>query len=138
MSDRPFIIGVDFDDTCVNHSFPDVGRDIPHAAETLRRLSEKGALIILWTCRENDTRPDGRQYLQEAIDWFVERGISLEAVNETPNWIEFREGAPMCRKLFADKYIDDAAIGCPKRADGMVNWLEIEQRILKEWDLRPL
>ena len=45
-------IAVDFDGTIVEHRYPKIGREIPFAIETLRRLREDGHLLILWTVRE--------------------------------------------------------------------------------------
>ena len=47
------LIAVDFDGTVVEHAYPDIGEELPHAVEVLKELVEAGHQIILWTCREN-------------------------------------------------------------------------------------
>lgn len=80
------IIGLDFDGTCVTHEFPKVGKELPYCVETLRKIIAAGGKIILWTMRHNDTEPrfshdlpeihpEPGQYLQDAVDWFIERNI---------------------------------------------------------------
>ena len=36
------IFTVDFDKTCALEDFPEVGPDVPYAAETLKKLQEQG------------------------------------------------------------------------------------------------
>ena len=43
------VIAVDFDGTIVEHRYPSIGKELPFAVETLRRLSEEGHRLILWT-----------------------------------------------------------------------------------------
>lgn len=104
------IIAVDFDGTCVEHMFPEMGPDVPGAVNVLKELTEQDHLLILWTMRDKD-------YLGEALRWFREREITLLGSNKNP-------------KAYAHLYIGDAAIGCPlipstlsKRM--MVDWIRI-------------
>ena len=93
------VIAVDFDGTCVTHMYPAVGEDIG-AEIVLSKLVEKGYKLILYTVR------DGEQAL-DALKWFEKYEIPIWAVNENPtqkNWT----ASP---KVYADFYIDDAAIG---------------------------
>ena len=47
------IIAVDFDGTIVTHEYPRIGREIPFAIDTLKRLQDEGHhQLILWTVRE--------------------------------------------------------------------------------------
>ena len=46
------IIAVDFDGTIVEHRYPRIGREIPFAITTLRRLQAEHHQLILWTVRE--------------------------------------------------------------------------------------
>jgi len=94
-------IAVDFDGTCVTHEYPKVGRDIG-AVSVLKKLTEAGHLLILNTMR------CGKE-LRDAVNWFIKNGIPLYGVNKDPgqkNWTK----SP---KVFANVYIDDAALGCP-------------------------
>ena len=45
-------IAIDFDGTIVEHRYPEIGREIPFAIETLKRLIKDGHKLILWTVRE--------------------------------------------------------------------------------------
>ena len=60
------VIAVDFDGTIVEHKYPRIGKEIPFAIATLKRLQEEGHRIILWTVREGDL-------LQQAVDFCRER-----------------------------------------------------------------
>lgn len=117
-----YIIAIDFDGTCVEHEYPSVGMDVEGAAETLRALNNKGHRLILFTMRSGEK-------LEKAIKWFKDRNIELWAVNENPEQKQWTESP----KVFADVYIDDAALGCPIMfIDGVrrpvINW-----RKVREW-----
>lgn len=116
---------VDFDGTCVMHEYPKIGEDVPHAVNVLKRLNENQVKIILWTIRSEE-------FLQDAVNWFIERQIEIWAVNKNPQQ-KFWSTSP---KAYAPVYIDDAALGCPLKlsADGsrpFADWFEIE-RLLEE------
>ena len=115
-------IAIDFDGTCVEHEYPSVGMDVEGAVETLRALNNKGHRLILFTMRSGEK-------LEKAIKWFKDRDIELWAVNENPEQKQWTESP----KVFADVYIDDAALGCPIMfIDGVrrpvINW-----RKVREW-----
>jgi len=116
------VIAVDFDGTCVTHEFPEIGEDVPHAVEVLKRLNEAEIKIIVWTMRH------GKHLDEDAAQWFDERGIKVWAYNENPTQKHWT-GSP---KAYAQHYIDDAAVGCPLifPEDGgrpFVDWFEIEK-----------
>ncbi len=100
--EKPLIIAVDFDGTCVEHDYPAVGMDVEGAVETLRALQARGHRLILYTMRSGEL-------LDAARRWFKERNIELWAVNENPEQSEWTSSP----KVFAHYYIDDAALGCP-------------------------
>lgn len=100
------IIAIDFDGTIVEHKYPNIGKPIPFAIETLLKLQEDNHKLILWTVREG-------ALLQEAIDYCNKRGLYFYSANE--NYIgENKDTSP--RKLKADMFIDDRNIG------GLPNW----------------
>lgn len=99
------IIAIDFDGTIVEHKYPQIGRPIPFAIETLLQLQKENHKLILWTVRENDL-------LQEAIDYCAERGLIFYANNT--NYPE--ETTPSPRKLSVDMFIDDRNLG------GLPDW----------------
>jgi hypothetical protein len=95
-------IAVDFDGTLCEHRFPEIGEPIYKTMRFICYHAERGAKIILHTCREN--APDGRQYLTEAVEWCKDHAVPIHAVNENP-WVPFGR-----RKIYADIYIDDRAL----------------------------
>lgn len=100
-------IAIDFDGTVVDHRYPDIGPEVPEAVRWMKRWQEAGARLILWTVRFNN--PDEqRQPLTLATKWFEEQGIELTGVNCNP---DISWHGP---KVFADIYVDDRNIGCPK------------------------
>ena len=99
------IIAIDFDGTIVEHKYPEIGRPIPFAIETLLQMQRENHKLILWTVREGTL-------LQEAIDYCAERGLYFYANNA--NYPE--EVVPSPRKLSVDMFIDDRNIG------GLPDW----------------
>ena len=99
------IIAIDFDGTIVEHKYPEIGRPIPFAIETLLELQKENHKLILWTVREG-------ALLQEAIDYCAERGLHFYANNK--NYPE--EVVPSPRKLSVDMFIDDRNLG------GLPDW----------------
>ena len=93
------LIAVDFDNTCAEQGFPGVGQDVPLAAEALRALAARGDRLVLWTSR-------GAEPLEAARQWCEHHVVPLVAVNAHPVQDDVR-------KVAADLYIDDHALGCP-------------------------
>ena len=62
------IIAVDFDGTIVEHKYPAIGREIPFAIETLKKLQAERHKLILWSVREG-------RLLDEAVQFCRERGL---------------------------------------------------------------
>lgn len=112
------VIAVDFDGTCVTHEFPKVGKDIG-AVPVLKALVEEGHQIILYTMRSHPNKDNQgktlsgktitNDTLQDAIDWFKKNDIPLLGVNENPKQKEWTSSP----KIYANIYIDDAALGIP-------------------------
>jgi hypothetical protein len=115
-----FVVGVDFDGTCVTHEYPKVGRDIG-AVPILKELVNSGHKLT----------EKGVDTLQDAIDWFQKNEIPLWGINENPEQKSWTDG----NKQYANLYIDDAALGCPLIYNEIerpfVDWIEI-QKFLKE------
>lgn len=102
------IIAVDFDGTIVEHRYPSIGKELPFAIETLRKLTEDGHCIILWTVREG-------RYLEEAVEFCRSRGLEFYAVNrDYPEEGEHNDN--FTRKIKADLWIDDRNLG------GLPDW----------------
>jgi len=118
----PMIIAVDFDGTCVDHRYPDVGPSSPGAVVTLQRLVKDGHRLVLFTMRS------GKE-LDDAVAWFKSNRIELYGVQRNPD----QDSWTTSPKAYAQLYIDDAAFGCPliqpaafRRA--CVNWDKVSQK----------
>jgi hypothetical protein len=96
------IIAVDFDGTLVDHRYPDIGAPVPHAVDICRELNANGVHLILNTMR-------GDIYLEQAVAWCKTVGIKLWGANENPDQ-HLWTSSP---KVYAQRYIDDAALGTP-------------------------
>ena len=68
------LIAVDFDGTIVEHKYPAIGKELPFAIETLKKLQSERHKLILWSVREG-------QLLDDAIAFCRERGLEFYAVN---------------------------------------------------------
>ena len=102
------IIAVDFDGTIVTHEYPRIGKEIPFAIATLKKLQEDFQLqLILWTVRE------GKE-LEEAVEYCRNKGLEFYAVNS--NYPEEKPENREPRKLKADLFIDDRNLG------GLPDW----------------
>jgi hypothetical protein len=94
-------ICIDFDGTCVTHDYPNVGKDIG-SAPLLKRLSDEGHNLILFTMRS------GKE-LNDAVEWFKENNIPLYGIQKNPT----QESWTTSPKAYGQLYIDDAALGAP-------------------------
>lgn len=135
------IFCIDFDGTCVTHEFPKVGKDLPGAVDTLRKIVAHGGKLILWTMRSNNDVPpvsddldihcEIGNYLDDAIKWFSERKIPLFGIQRNPEQDTWTSSP----KAYAHIYIDDAALGCPMTYDTgfserpFVNWDKIDNML---------
>ncbi len=108
-------IAVDFDGTIVTHDYPNIGKPVPFAVETLIKLQQEDHhQIILWSVREGEL-------LQEAVDYCKNKGLEFYAVNA--NYPEEEADRHSSRKVVADVYIDDRNLG------GLPDWGIIYQMI---------
>jgi hypothetical protein len=103
-------IAVDFDGTIVEHRYPEIGKEIPFATATLRRLMDDGHRLILWSVREG-------QLLDDAVEWCRQRGVEFYAVNQNFEGDVPGDGnSSYSRKLKVQLFIDDRNIG------GLPDW----------------
>lgn len=96
------VVAVDFDGTIVTHEYPLIGNSLPQSIETLKKIMESGGKLILLTMRSGI-------FLEQAVDYLIANDIELWAINKNPdqhNWTD----SP---KVYAQIYIDDAALGAP-------------------------
>ena len=123
MKDERFI-AVDFDGTITeSDSYPNIGRENPHAIRVIKKLKKDGCKIILNTCRQG--KP-----LQEAVEWVKSKGVELYAVNDNP-WATEKWGGTDCKKVFAHVYIDDRNAFIKKTKTGAVDWKWIDKNYSK-------
>lgn len=101
-------LAIDFDGTLVEHAYPAIGKEIPFAFDTLKRLQQENhCQLILWTSRSG-------KLLDEAVDYCKQRGVTFYAINK--NYPEEEDNGELSRKIVADVYIDDRNLG------GLPNW----------------
>ena len=110
------VIAVDFDGTIVEHRYPSIGKELPFAIETLRKLASEGHRLILWTVREG-------QYLNDAVEFCRSRGLEFYAVNRDYPEEKQENNNHFTRKLKADLWIDDRNLG------GLPDWGTIYEMI---------
>lgn len=108
-------IAVDFDGTIVENRYPEIGKPILFAIDTLLKLQEEGHHLILWTYR---TGP----HLEEAVDFCRKKGVNFYAVNRS--YPEEIYDNSLSRKIQADYFIDDRNIG------GLMGWGEIYHTLI--------
>ena len=117
-------IAVDFDGTIVEHRYPEIGREIPFAVDTLKMLARNGHRLILWSVRED-------RLLDEAVAWCRERGLEFYAVNK--DYPEEERGHDnYSRKLKVELFIDDRNIG------GLPDWGLIYRMITERKSYRDV
>ena len=112
-------IAVDFDGTIVEHRYPEIGKELPFATQTLRMLIEDRHKLILWSVREG-------KLLEDAVEWCRQRGVEFYAVNKDFPEEDLSKNQSFTRKLKADVWIDDRNIG------GLPDWGTIYQMITEK------
>ncbi|WP_406682991.1 hydrolase [Seonamhaeicola sp. MEBiC1930] len=115
-------IGVDFDGTIVEDTYPKIGKPKMFAFETLKKLQDKGHRLILWTYRSGVR-------LEEAVDFCKKNGIKFYAVNNSFPEEQFEND--VSRKINADLFIDDRNFG------GFPGWGEIYQELTNNTPAKP-
>jgi hypothetical protein len=112
---KSLVLAVDFDGTVVEDRYPEIGKPLPFAIDTLKRLHADGHRLVLWTFRHG--RP-----LRNAVEFLESQGVQLYAVNQSfPEESEQLNG--YSRKIHADWFIDDRNIG------GFPGWGVVYQQI---------
>lgn len=109
-------IAVDFDGTIVEHRYPEIGKELPFATQTLKMLIEDRHKLILWSVREG-------KLLEDAVEWCRQRGVEFYAVNKDFPEEDLNKNQSFSRKLKADMWIDDRNVG------GLPDWGTIYQMI---------
>lgn len=110
-------VAIDFDGTIVENRYPDIGKPMLFAFETLKALQDKGVVLILWTVRCG-------ALLDEAVQFCRDNGIEFYAVNK--NHPDEVIDADTPRKIDADIFVDDRNVG------GFIGWGEVWSAIMPE------
>lgn len=117
------IIAVDFDGTIVTHEYPKIGKEIPFAIDTLKRIqNDFQHRLILWTVREGAE-------LEAAVEYCRNKGLEFYAINN--NYPEESNATFEARKLTVDLFIDDRNLG------GLPDWGVIYQMIKSQKYFEP-
>ena len=99
---------MDFDGTLFGDGFPSTGEANMEVISRVKLFKKYNAECVLWTCRENS-------FLRKAVKICKEHGLLFDSVNEnTPTQQAFQKEMKVqmaFRKIFADMYVDDKAIG---------------------------
>ena len=104
-------IAIDFDDTIVENSYPNVGDLREGAKKYINKLYADGHYIIINTCRAGI-------YEYQAEYFLYLHGVNIHAINRnSPRSRMYFD--PDCRKISADVYIDDKNVG------GLPSWEDI-------------
>ncbi|MFV0472100.1 MAG: BT0820 family HAD-type phosphatase [Paludibacteraceae bacterium] len=119
------VIAVDFDGTIVTHEYPGIGKEIPFAINTLKKLQTEGHhQLILWTVREGEL-------LNEAVEYCRSQGLEFYAINSSYPEIETENIGQQPRKLNAELFIDDRNLG------GLPDWGIIYRMIMSGEPWKP-
>lgn len=95
-------IAINFDGCLCANKYPQIGEPHWDVINRAKQEQDKGAGLILWTCREG-------KLLDEAVTACAVWGLHFDAVNESlPSWIEAFGNSP--RKVGASEYWDDRAV----------------------------
>ena len=120
------VYAIDFDNTIAYTEYPKIIKPLPYAVEVLQVLSrDPCSILILWTCRENES-------LDDALNYCSMLGIRFDYVNENAECLIERYGND-CRKIGADVYIDDKCYGGIKGVEKLWKdwyiWMDINGMI---------
>lgn len=102
LGEEPFKVAIDFDGTICLHDYPGIGKKVPGAFKWMKLFQKAGAYLILWTMRSGEL-------LIEAETFCRQNGVFFDSCNEGIGDREWTQSP----KVFAHRYIDDAAYGCP-------------------------
>lgn len=108
MSERKFdwrtpVIAIDFDGVLCTNDYPEIGKPNEPVIQEAKALRERGACLILWTCRSGGD-------LDAAVEACRSWGLEFDAINENPQFrIDLYNGSDP-RKIGADEYWDDRAV----------------------------
>ena len=115
LPNKNLIIAIDFDGTIVEDAYPNIGKPMIFAFETMRKLQSEGHRLILWTYRTE-------KKLKEAVDFCKQQGLEFYAINKSYPEEEF--DGKISRKINATFFVDDRNIG------GFIGWTAVHKLLL--------
>ena len=115
LPNKHLIIAIDFDGTIVEDAYPNIGKPMIFAFETMKKLQSEGHRLILWTFRTD-------KKLQEAVDFCKQQGLEFYAINKSYPEEEF--DGKISRKINATFFVDDRNIG------GFIGWTAVHKLLL--------
>lgn len=130
----PKAVAIDFDGTCVIDKWPEIGPEVPGCVRVLKRLTDIGHKLVLWTVRHGKD-------LDDAVQWFKDRDIPLAGINDYANPDDRLTPSP---KIYYDILIDDRSCGWELVYDfsvsdkGFVDWNNVERYLERNgliWEL---
>jgi len=95
-------VAVYFYGTIVENEYPQLGKPMLFAFETLKELQKRGFVLILWTVLTG-------KLLEEAVEFCRQNGVEFYAVNRNNPEEILDPETP--RKLDVDVFIDDRNLG---------------------------
>ena len=125
-------LNIDFDGTCTTQSFPKIGTDIG-AQKVLKELVANGHDLILFTIRWDCPGNPDNNYLTQAVNWFKDNDIALYGIQCDPEQGSWTNSPKSCAQFM----IDDSAIGCPLKKDGLslkpyADWEKIREILIEK------
>ena len=125
-------IYLDFDGTVVEHYFPEIGAENPHAIKVIARLQSAGHEIVLNTYRADIDV----QHVHEALEFIHSFEEILQPIEKFLHQkLEPRSFDLDIAKESNQLYLDDIAEGIPMRRNivlehgMMVDWVELEKKL---------
>ncbi|MDB4252462.1 hydrolase [Flavobacteriaceae bacterium] len=115
LPNKHLIIAIDFDGTIVEDAYPNIGKPMIFAFETMKKLQSEGHRLILWTYRTD-------KKLQEAVDFCKQQGLEFYAINKSYPEEEF--DGKISRKINVTFFVDDRNIG------GFIGWTAVHKLLL--------
>lgn len=109
------IYAVDFDGTIVENTYPEIGKLIPFALESLRKLQDQGDIVILWTCRTGEE-------LKAALEFLKVNNFIPDIINDHSQQMKELYPDSKPKKIYADIYIDDHDVFFYNNLDKMKNF----------------
>ncbi len=115
------VLAVDFDNTICYPKWPAIGEPVTTAIETMRQWHTDGHKLVVWTCRAG---PE----LEACRKWLDAHGVPYDTLNENLSERIALYGSDT-RKVSADLYIDDRAVGAPD--DPMELWALAREKVAR-------